>query len=420
MPSHISKKTTQVTTNTYFMPFQTQEQILTAPELRSMDQHDFYNPTGSFSTGVVLPSTEDFSYLQRDAFNVPQQQFHPIHFRHSFQGTPIHHDGDDAKIIMFANDMIDSSIELSASARGAPMNYRRRTQSLQANPTVPSMTMNEAFTCGYYGEPHSVSLPASPSASSLESSPVQPTPEFLPSSVVDVPYFSAAVSLSLNSYTNPSGSLPTILPFTENDHVHSTSPSPILPSTLTAAAPLQPSPFHSPVICGGSACNSPSLSPSPKMNRKRRLSNSIASLAEFPSDEEPVAKKRAAVASGNAKKPKHRYVCPIEDCSRTFSRPYNLKSHGLTHATQRPFQCGKCTKSFARIHDRDRHMNSHMPQKPHLCIVCLGRFARQDAVIRHLKLSNETNACAWILKNKVSKCLLNIAEKCPDVLLINK
>ncbi|KAI7819216.1 hypothetical protein BC939DRAFT_375582, partial [Gamsiella multidivaricata] len=75
--------------------------------------------------------------------------------------------------------------------------------------------------------------------------------------------------------------------------------------------------------------------------------------------------------------------CHIPDCNRTFSRPYNLKSHGLTHDAHRPHACGKCSKTFARIHDRDRHMNSHMPQKPHVCIVCLGRFARQDAVIRH-------------------------------------
>ncbi|KAI8353742.1 hypothetical protein B0O80DRAFT_367154, partial [Mortierella sp. GBAus27b] len=75
--------------------------------------------------------------------------------------------------------------------------------------------------------------------------------------------------------------------------------------------------------------------------------------------------------------------CPYPNCHRTFSRPYNLKSHGLTHDIQRPHACEKCAKTFARIHDRDRHMNSHMEQKPHVCIVCMGRFARQDAVIRH-------------------------------------
>ncbi|KAF9343667.1 hypothetical protein BGX34_006502 [Mortierella sp. NVP85] len=101
--------------------------------------------------------------------------------------------------------------------------------------------------------------------------------------------------------------------------------------------------------------------------------------------------------SNNGGKKKQRYICEFPGCDRTFSRPYNLKSHGLTHDINRPHACEKCSKTFARIHDRDRHMNSHMPQKPHVCIVCTGRFARQDAVIRHLKLSNATNACAQML-----------------------
>ncbi|KAF8929876.1 hypothetical protein BGZ52_001709, partial [Haplosporangium bisporale] len=65
---------------------------------------------------------------------------------------------------------------------------------------------------------------------------------------------------------------------------------------------------------------------------------------------------------------------------------------------QRPHACDQCPKTFARIHDRDRHMKGHLTEKAHCCIVCLGRFARQDAVTRHLKLSNEMNPCSLILK----------------------
>ncbi|KAG0251199.1 hypothetical protein BG011_007794 [Mortierella polycephala] len=99
-------------------------------------------------------------------------------------------------------------------------------------------------------------------------------------------------------------------------------------------------------------------------------------------------------------KPKARYVCQIPNCHRTFSRPFNLKSHGLTHETRRPHACPQCPKTFARIHDRDRHMKGHLLEKAHSCIVCLGRFARQDAVTRHLKLANEQNPCAMILKHR--------------------
>ncbi|KAF9922132.1 hypothetical protein FBU30_007782 [Linnemannia zychae] len=97
--------------------------------------------------------------------------------------------------------------------------------------------------------------------------------------------------------------------------------------------------------------------------------------------------------------PANRFVCPLPGCGRTFSRPFNLKSHGMTHETRRPYGCDQCDKSFARIHDRDRHLKGHLVEKAHSCVVCLGRFARQDAVTRHLKLAKERNPCAVILKD---------------------
>ncbi|KAF9148764.1 hypothetical protein BG015_009490 [Linnemannia schmuckeri] len=98
------------------------------------------------------------------------------------------------------------------------------------------------------------------------------------------------------------------------------------------------------------------------------------------------------------KPPVNRFVCPLPGCGRTFSRPFNLKSHGMTHETLRPYGCDKCSKTFARIHDRDRHLKGHLDEKAHFCVVCQGKFARQDAVTRHLKLAKEKNPCAVILK----------------------
>ncbi|KAG0214350.1 hypothetical protein BGX28_002167 [Mortierella sp. GBA30] len=62
-------------------------------------------------------------------------------------------------------------------------------------------------------------------------------------------------------------------------------------------------------------------------------------------------------------------------------------------------------------------MEGHLLEKAYSCIVCLGRFARQDAVTRHLKIANEENPCAIILKmrgisfrevaaGRVKRCLL--------------
>ncbi|KAF9179411.1 hypothetical protein BGZ51_006931 [Haplosporangium sp. Z 767] len=163
-------------------------------------------------------------------------------------------------------------------------------------------------------------------------------------------------------------------------------------TTLTSAFSTSlPSTYMSSSPSISSTCYSPSLSTSsPVLDRKRILQDDNTSE----SNDETAHSSN----SSDKKVYKQRYVCPVADCNRTFSRPYNLKSHGLTHNEHRPYACEKCPKTFARIHDRNRHMNSHMPQKPHVCIVCLGRFARQDAVIRHLKLSNELNACSRILK----------------------
>ncbi|KAF9306565.1 hypothetical protein BGZ74_005143 [Mortierella antarctica] len=101
-------------------------------------------------------------------------------------------------------------------------------------------------------------------------------------------------------------------------------------------------------------------------------------------------------ASGSATGTRH--PCPVPDCGKSFPRASNLKTHMGTHNTHRPFACTLCDYSFARIHDRDRHMNSHLTLKPYACIVCQTRFARQDAVTRHLKMSAETNICAWLLE----------------------
>ncbi|KAF9897059.1 hypothetical protein BX616_006254 [Lobosporangium transversale] len=393
------------------------EQILTAPELRSMGGNDLENNAvaGCFSTGVLLHTSNDYSnnYMQRDAqYHItaphPHMQYtQNQYYRHSYQATTPHQQGLDASRYMYMTNELDqvinSAIEMSASARGIPPPFRtRRTLSMEV-PSTASMSMSESYSYGSFygnGEISAHSLPCSPSPSSLDASPVcQATePESMPSLMVDGhphPFF-------VPMHASAMASSPIIK--TENVSVNS-SPSlsaSSTPSPSMAFSASFSSTFSSPSFSPASDCTSPSMPSNTmkaqKIKRKRFSTDSVASCSSVESQQEVSSPKAKTGSSGIIKKPKQRYVCHVPNCNRTFSRPYNLKSHGLTHDAHRPHACAKCSKTFARIHDRDRHMNSHMTEKPHECIVCLGRFGRQDAVIRHLKLSNETNACSWILK----------------------
>lgn len=86
-----------------------------------------------------------------------------------------------------------------------------------------------------------------------------------------------------------------------------------------------------------------------------------------------------------------RYKCSV--CDKTFSRPFNLRSHRATHDGVRSFACSHvgedgtvCGTAFARRHDLERHVQSrHSNVKLFACKTCGTKCGRNDAFKRHLQ-----------------------------------
>ncbi|KAF9196224.1 hypothetical protein BGZ49_002876 [Haplosporangium sp. Z 27] len=94
---------------------------------------------------------------------------------------------------------------------------------------------------------------------------------------------------------------------------------------------------------------------------------------------------------------KARYKC--SQCDKTFSRPFNLRSHRATHLGIKPYPCTyvndageNCHWSFARRHDLVRHMRSrHSKENTFACKSCGIQCTRTDALKRHIA---KNSACA--------------------------
>ncbi|KAF9122872.1 hypothetical protein BGW39_009422 [Mortierella sp. 14UC] len=407
------------------------EHTLVAPELPSMTQaheveHSLPDPVGHSS------STSPF--LNEPQLSSQDRHYHHHHHRHSYQPTSAFQDLEEAQHLSMLHDMVHqsnsvasgSSTEILTSAACAIHPTIRRTQSLENFSPLNrrmnmTLSMANAMICGDF----------------------QPDTSFTGSPML---MESGSGEVYSSDYTSMLHQDPFQLPSTSmafnGDQL---CPSPSTSSTFTPTF----QPIFTPTYLASSSCYSPATSTcspyidnmSTSIGESGRITpatpffpqtNSYRSDYDSDIDDISCIQKHSLISThsrhssaspnsdacsdidaqidpsvsddneeddGTDSSPRN-FLCHFPNCNRSFGRSYNLKAHALTHGTFRPFLCRLCQRTFARIHDRDRHMSSHRTVKAHCCIVCLGRFARQDAVIRHLKLSNEMNPCSWILKSQ--------------------
>ncbi|KAF9437373.1 hypothetical protein BGZ76_000964 [Entomortierella beljakovae] len=129
----------------------------------------------------------------------------------------------------------------------------------------------------------------------------------------------------------------------------------------------------------------PSYTPTRKGTKKGRSKSMTLSISTTPynspyskdtssSPKTPVRKDRRKSSGGSPSSRSHNqqllepemvpeikdvHVCPV--CQRRFTRPFNLRSHLMTHTTARPFPCDECHWKFTRQHDLLRHKRAKHP-----------------------------------------------------------
>lgn len=80
------------------------------------------------------------------------------------------------------------------------------------------------------------------------------------------------------------------------------------------------------------------------------------------------------------------YVCPYENCNKSFNEKGNLMTHYRVHTNEKPFICTykNCDKAFkAHGHLKD-HMKKHFNIRPYVCMICYQKFSRNSTLKMHL------------------------------------
>lgn len=306
---------------------------------------------------------------------------------------------------MYDDPLFDLSCLLSSFSQDTfssghendPHQFSHMQQQQAFTSTATTTTMDNNVPSSYYG-PYvpPVTLPiledaaSSTTTSNMSHASLSPTPSF-PSS----PY---ALSLSCNNFLQPDR--PVDRPEDDHDGTTTTHNVICLPSTTTDS-------FSSSLEEDTTTATTTTQYDSPKRKSGgRRIKHTPPYASNMVNLYFPKPKKSSSTIN-NKKGPQQQqhqpscrpsplptkvtktecrrrmFTCDVEGCNKSFTRPYNLKSHKRTHTLERPFACAFCPKQFARQHDRNRHARLHTGIKAYICQHCQKGFARQDALNRH-------------------------------------
>ncbi|KAI8905741.1 hypothetical protein DFJ77DRAFT_478831 [Powellomyces hirtus] len=279
--------------------------------------------------------------------------------------------------------------------------------SAYGNGPVPAAAASTAMTpaAGHFLSPYPLPVPATPlSANSF----LSPYSEASVTSPYDLSYLESATGGSTLDGTGGFGQqedglldLMNILnsplpPFSEENSGAGSQLAPPPPSSTTHASAAR-KPTSNPAT--GPRAPKPSIAKKPRPTTAKRILATTPKTAPVDPDANP---SEAADATSpptttsstltTMQLPKL-YPCTFPDCTKTFTRSYNLKSHSLLHTGIKPFACSACSATFLRKHDRDRHFNSlhgGASGRRFKCDLCGAGFARADALRRHVEVEERT------------------------------
>ncbi|KAJ3383346.1 hypothetical protein HDU92_004247 [Lobulomyces angularis] len=97
----------------------------------------------------------------------------------------------------------------------------------------------------------------------------------------------------------------------------------------------------------------------------------------------PSRRRRVSSSSSCSESEGGGFQCTFPGCSKSFTKNTALKSHTISHSTEKKHVC-PCGSAFLRLHDLKRHkQNIHKP-KDSKCVICTKVFGDVDTYKKHL------------------------------------